>query len=447
MFVDTREDLIAYKQYVAGKVVKVIPLLASNKQHYKFSDIISYYVSCDQNEYVFPFKHPESVFSEYTLEDILDNTICYFYGRSILLYKDINLSNVYDLELAHYLNKIEPIESSTILTEHFYARMHTKYAKTNTLVSISNFIAYARDVVNNSINQDACGLPFYTKMQTILHSIERSGLKIDQKHFTPIYGSSGNTIDGFVYTKYNLFTSTGRPSNRFGGINFAALNKNDDTRRCFVSRYDDGTLVEMDFKAYHPHIIASLIDYDFGDENVYEHLAKYYFETNKPSKDQVSKAKEYTFNQVYGGINKKYLSIEFFAKAQQFATNMWTTFQNQGWVESGVSGRRFYADCMEDMTEAKLFNYYIQMTETELNSIFLKNLLSSIDSTKALPVLYIYDAVVFDCKKEYVNKLIEKILGTTTQKYPISVKIGDNYKEMIDYNYEATTIMHIHGQQ
>ena len=36
--------------------------------------------------------------------------------------------------------------------------------------------------------------------------------------------------DGMFYSEYNLFTSTGRPSNRFGGINFAALNKKDGSR-------------------------------------------------------------------------------------------------------------------------------------------------------------------------------------------------------------------------
>ena len=36
------------------------------------------------------------------------------------------------------------------------------------------------------------------------------------------------------YTEYNLYTSTGRPSNKFGGVNFAALNKEDGSRNSFV---------------------------------------------------------------------------------------------------------------------------------------------------------------------------------------------------------------------
>ena len=163
---------------------------------------------------------------------------------------------------------------------------------------------------------------YYDKLQQLFYKIESSGLQVDKNYFTTLYGTPINLIGDKVYTKYNFFTSTGRPSNRFGGINFAALNKQDDTRKCFVSRYEDGQLLEVDFKAYHPHIIAHLCDYDFGNENVYEHLAKYYFDTLTPTKEQTTKAKEFTFNQMYGGINKKYLDIEFFAKAKAYLTQL-----------------------------------------------------------------------------------------------------------------------------
>ena len=33
-------------------------------------------------------------------------------------------------------------------------------------------------------------------------------------------GNGIQTTEGMVYSEYNIFTSTGRPSNRFGGTNF-----------------------------------------------------------------------------------------------------------------------------------------------------------------------------------------------------------------------------------
>ena len=65
-----------------------------------------------------------------------------------------------------------------------------------------------------------------------LYQIERNGLK---------------TYEKIVYSEYNPYTSTGRPSNRFGGMNFAALNKSDGSREQFISRFNNGVLVEMDF--------------------------------------------------------------------------------------------------------------------------------------------------------------------------------------------------------
>lgn len=444
MYIDSEEDLFVYKQEVAYKRIIVIPLVSSSKQHFKNNSITSFYVHCGGKEYVFPYMHMESVYKTYNIMDVLVGEECYFYNRPLLEYNNIDLTSVHDLELAHYLNTIEGFNVEGIQTESYYSRVYSKWSKTNTLISLANFVRYCREIVKQANIENVQGLAFYTRLQSVLHMVERSGLHVDQNLFTATFGKPVNFIDGKVYTKYNLFTSTGRPSNRFGGINFAALNKADDTRKCFVSRFADGVLVEMDFKAYHPHIIASLVNYDFGDENVYEHLAKHYFETQIPTNDQITRAKEYTFNQVYGGINKKFLNIEFFAKANSFANNLWKRFIDDGWVESIISGRRFYSAYMEDMSEAKLFNYYIQMTETELNSLYLERLLPTLDQQSVLPILYTYDAVVFDCKKEYVNKLISKIIKATTSKYPISVKVGDNYKEMNNYNYEATTVVHFH---
>ena len=52
---------------------------------------------------------------------------------------------------------------------------------------------------------------------------------------------------GLVFSEYNLYTSTGRPSNRYGGVNFPALKKEDGTRESFTSRYEKGSLVSYDY--------------------------------------------------------------------------------------------------------------------------------------------------------------------------------------------------------
>lgn len=446
MFIDSKEDLNQYKTFCAGQPIYVVPLLESQKQHFVKNNIIAFYVKCNTEEFVFPYKHPESIFNEYSINDVVDNTTCYFYNKPVLNYTNQANSDIRDVELLHYLNTVEPLDIENLQTDYFYDKIYVRFTKTNNLVSISNFVKYSRAIIAQANLTTEHGSHFYDRMLTLFsNKIERNGIAVDKNLFTALYGAPINLVDGRIYTKYNFFTTTGRPSNRFGGINFAALNKQDDTRKCFISRYDGGKLVELDFKAYHPRIIAYLCGYDFGTQDVYEHLAQYYFDTKQPTKEQIGQAKELTFNQVYGGINRKYLNIEFFAKAKDYTTTLWKLYKEQGYIESELSGRRFFVTDDEDMTEAKLFNYFIQMTETELNYLYLSKVFNEIDSEEALPVLYTYDAVVFDCKKEYVDRLIEKLFHMTTEKFPISVKIGDNYKEMIKFPYEATTTVHIHG--
>lgn len=446
MHIDSQQDLDSYKREVANKQIYVIPLLHNSRDHYVKNSIVSFYVLCEQREYIFPYNHPESVFSNYAVEDVVSNTKCYFYGKLLLDYNKILTSNVYDLELAHYLNATEPLVVDDIETEYFYHRLYSKYNKSNTLVSLSNFVKYSRAVLAQANLKAENGLEYYSNLQQLLYQIECNGIQVDSNYFMALYGNPVNLVNGKVYTKYNFYTTTGRPSNRFGGINFAALNKQDDTRKSFVSRYEDGKLIELDFKAYHPHIIAYLCGYNFGNHDVYEHLATYYFDTTNPTKEQINQSKEITFNQMYGGINRKYLNIPYFAKAKDFTTTLYKLYREQGYIESAISGRHFYVVDDEDLTDAKLFNYYVQMTETELNGLYLQRLLPTIDSYYSVPILYTYDAVVFDCKKEYIDLLVQKLFEATTEKFPISVKIGDNYKEMMNYNYEATVALHIHRQ-
>ncbi len=103
------------------------------------------------------------------------------------------------------------------------------------------------------------------------YNIEKNGVKVSddvcdifdirvKKHIS----------DGKLYGNYNLTTTTGRPSNSFGSVNFAALPP--EKRKAIISEND--SLVEFDFDAYHLRLIADLVDYNFGKESVHEHLAE-----------------------------------------------------------------------------------------------------------------------------------------------------------------------------
>ena len=121
------------------------------------------------------------------------------------------------------------------------------------------------------------------------------------------------TTDGMVYSEYNPYTATGCPSNRFGGLNFAALNKKDGSRKKFISRYGkEGMLVEMDYDAYHLRLIGEVVDYQFPKGSVHSHMAKLYGV-------DYDEAKGLSFQYLYGHIPDDVIKTNpFFAKVQTY---------------------------------------------------------------------------------------------------------------------------------
>jgi hypothetical protein len=70
-----------------------------------------------------------------------------------------------------------------------------------------------------------------------------------------------------MYTEFNPYTITGRPSSGAARINLNSLNKEDGTRRMIISRHPNGRLVEFDYDSYHIRLIAKLIGFDLPSGN------------------------------------------------------------------------------------------------------------------------------------------------------------------------------------
>ncbi len=256
---------------------------------------------------------------------------------------------------------------------------------------------------------------FYNKWAPLaFFGLEKNGIKINkdefEKHFHPVE-------DEFVYTSYNYNTLTTRPSNKFGGVNYAALNKENGCRKSFIPRNDE--FVEYDISAYHPTLAAKLVDYDFGEGDIHQAFAEMYGVEYK-------KAKELTFKQLYGGVFDNYKDLPFFKKTSVYIEDNWKKFNEVGYVEVPTSGYRFYKSKLDDMNPQKLFNYVLQNLETATNVCILMGLHKLLRGKNTKLVLYTYDSFLFDLDKEEKLEIeIEKIF----KKYQVNVKnsYGDNY--------------------
>jgi hypothetical protein len=183
-----------------------------------------------------------------------------------------------------------------------------------------------------------------------------------------------------------LATTTRRPSNSFNGVNFAAINKENGSRRSFISSHG---FVEFDISAYHPTIVGRLLAYDFGVPDVHQAFADLYQTSYK-------EAKEITFKQLYGGVFKEYEHLEFFQQVKELVAINWEAFNNSGQVIVPISGYCLEKNKLENMNPQKLFNYILQNVESAMNVHILMDIHKLLIGRKTKIVLYTYDSFLFE---------------------------------------------------
>ena len=421
-------DNIQQIQNLKNKSVFLYPIKKDDRLHRCNNPIIGFVVidTHSKEAYTISNGHADGILNTSNLDFLKD---CKVYCYDVLSFKycGYNTDSYIDAQMQYYLFTNKPYESDTLGIINHFTRQYQNCHKINNLVPLYKHEEIALNIFNDIwIGDEQAGLSFYQhQLQNVFYNIERHGLSINPILFEERFSKTFSRVGNICYSQYNYYTTTGRPSNRFGGINFAALNKEDDTRNCFVNRL--GTLVEIDFNSYHPRLIASLIGYDFKGENVYEHLAKHYSNTQTPTQEDIEKAKEMTFRQIYGGIQQQYMHIPFFASIEALAQEIWREANSSGYVESPISKRRLVLANYQDITVYTLFNYFIQMYETEQNVTMLDELFKTLDKD-IVPILYTYDSILFDLPKDKCELLQESLNKVIPSHFPFKIKTGSNYK-------------------
>lgn len=411
----------------------IIPFGYDNRLHNKENSLCAIVlVDCETEEcYTIAIDHPDQIFQKKDIAEILQKN-CILYNKSLFYYNGYCVDAAPDADVVAYLsiNKI-PDQSEAGLVG-YYRRRYSNCMMVNRIIPLHKLEEIAYEIFTKylyTLDESIEGIDYYNKAQKTFYKIEQNGIKINKQLFTAFYGKSYANVGDYCYGKYNLFTSTGRPSNTFGAVNLAAINKEDGSRDCFISRYEDGMLLEIDFESYHPRIICELIDYEVN-ENIYEHLSKLYYPGEVITEDVIKQSKENTFRQIYGGVDRRYLNIDFFKKIDDFTKSLFSFYKKNQYVEL-PSGRKLRMDKEDVFTPQKIFNYFIQALETERNVDYLDQFLIHFKETTILPILYVYDSILFDLRREDYDlcvDLINKVINT--DKYPIKIKTGLTYNTL-----------------
>jgi hypothetical protein len=402
----------------------------NNNFHSKLSPLSLIYVRPlnDHKGYILCLDHSESfsLDEDKTIEWINNNTKKLFvFDKKKALYHFPYFSKLYDV------NFIETVPTDKLpinVCVDWYYRKYYSLPNVNCLIPLSkhyedkqNIFSLVEPIIAG-FNEDEIYRFNNNQTTKIFFEIEQTGIKIDKNCFIDCYGNDlkypeFNVSKGKIYSHYNLYTTTGRPSNSYNHINFVALNKTNGERLCY--RPSNDLFIEFDFQGYHPRLIGELIDFSFPEhQTTYEYLGQILGVTTE-------EAKELTFKQMYGGVWKEYADKPFFKDIINLINEIWDDF-NYGKQYS--TKNRTFRPVGESISQTKLFNYIVQSTETSHNVEMLGKVLNYLQDKQTKLVLYTYDAFLFDFSKSDGKEVLVGLQNIL--KYPTNVKQGKTYHNL-----------------
>ena len=412
--VETNEQL-SDLFYMGYDKVFVEPIYYNDNLHPSLNHVSLLYIKPLNNDkgYIVCLDHSEALsIDKVSIDNLLSSfNELYVRDRKSFIYH-FPVYNVIDISF------ISPeYQDPTTSAHDFFYQRHGEKLNINAVIPVTKHYEKCEYIFDKV--KDHCVAPpnvkFHNKLTSVFYAIEQSGIKVNpdvfNKHFE-LNNEDFSLYENTIYTQYNLYNVTGRPSNRFNGINFATLNKEDGCRDAFIPEND--YFLEIDITAYHPTLAAQLVNFHFEDETPYQYFAR---EANV----EIDEAKTLMFKQLYGGVYKEYQHIEFFQLIQKYTDKLWDTFQTNGFVECPISGHRFTKN-IKDLNPQKLFNYTLQNLETSTNVLILWNIIRLLRNKSTKVVLYTYDSILLDYKKdedilEEINEVFTKFnLKTKTTK-------------------------------
>jgi hypothetical protein len=417
--IETEDQLEEFSLYFNENIfIEIIPY--NHKDHPVTNKVCSVYLRpLNSNKgYIINVDHSEALSLsidkiENTLKKI--NTIFtrdkkellhYFIHKNII---DLTLDNEYNIELTK--------------THHYFNNIHPDKFDINRIIPIVKHYQYCENIFNDlKKNTHLPVNKFYNDKATLVFNyIEKNGIKVNKDKFEEKFHKINNNI---CYTQYNFKTITKRPSNRFKSVNYAALDKNNGDRSCFIPR--NNMFIEIDISAYHPTLLSHLINYDFGEQDIHEVFANMYGVSYEESKN-------ITFKQLYGGVFPQYKNLEFFKKVDDYTNELWEEFINKGYITCPISNNVFHNEKLKDMRPSKLLNYLLQSMETANNVNIIWDIIKLLKNKKTKLVLYTFDSILLDVYNKEKDTIKDIIKIFNKYKLNVKIKYGKDYHNMIKY--------------
>jgi hypothetical protein len=421
VIVESQSEVNEFLQMWETTPSTIIPIWNDLEKHPLNNELSLLFVRMGNTDFILIYNHIDG--TPHNLDLSTSEQPKWVWNKKGLLQMDTNIQNLFDISTHTFFDENILLELKN--EEKQFINHYSRMGIRENLGKIAPLMKWGEHLKSFV---DSLTLPTPTPswmnndVIPLLSDIERFGVRVDEEKFLDRWPQATKHLkDTTLYTEYNPYTITSRPSNRFGGINFSALNKKDGTRDVFVPK-KNSIFLQMDYDAYHPRIIGKLINYELPKTSVHQWLADQYGVPYDESKG-------ITFQLLYGGIPEEFDEIPYYKGVREFIEKLWSRSSEVGYLQT--QHRKIPLSSIEGVNPQKLFNYLLQATETELNMGIMKKVVEFIKQTKIELTLYTYDSFLFsyplDTPKEDAKKLKEII---ESFGFPIKADWGTDYGKL-----------------
>lgn len=421
--------------------VSVIPL--NHNYHPSLSGVSLIYIKSEGHKgYIFPINHNDGISIEIELvkEFILKHPSIYVLNKKEILFQlgeEFNLEKVVDINLIHLESTIHSLDIPNYksIVAGYIEGAFKNNPNLNSFIPITKHYEEQEQIYNyikEYIGKNARNTFYQQDYTWVMYCVEKQGIALNlvdfRRHFNLDYPEF-SIKDNKIFTQYNLYNFTSRPSNSFNGVNYAALNKSDGTREFIVP--EENYLFEYDFRAYHLYLSAKLIGFDLPQGDIHTELGKMYFKKEELNEEEYKKSKQLSFKMMNGGVYSQYKDVPFWNKLSDYISESWIDIQEKEYIEL-AGGRILNLNEIQNPTPQKLYNFFIQSMETFNNIEIVKYLLEYLNNKKSKCILYTYDSVIIDYKQEDGKKVLNEIKKIMEMSnFQVSVSYGKNYDNMV----------------
>ncbi len=419
--VETDREKELFLQHWNNEESIVIPIWEDLERHPMNNSLSFLFVHFQQNDFIIPFNHNDC---EKIQIDLSNSTqVKWVWNKKGFLQSNVEVKNIHDIQEVLFFQKniIYPYNDKLEVLTNFYYRLGIRddLGKSLPIMRWGGVLSgIVKEWLEYNVFTNTTSWIDDT-MIPILSEIERFGLHVDREKFIDRWPQSTKHLKGdVVWTEYNPYTITSRPSNRHGGINFSALNKKDGSREAFVPK-PNHVFLQMDYDAYHVRIIGKLIKYGLPQTSVHQWLADQYGVDYSESKGR-------TFRILYGGVSEEDKKIPFFNEVDKFIQKLGEDSISKGWIQT-PKGRKIPISWIENPNPQKMFNYLLQATETEFNIEVMKKIK---EESLPLPILYTYDSFLFEFDNSEIDTIKKVKAVLESFGFPIKASWGMDYSKI-----------------